>query len=315
MGKGLSGDFIGFTFNGVHSSTLGITRISNGSRYVEDLLPTYQDKVVEAPGADETFYFGSYYKQKNININFAFDNLTESQIRILKQTFSDKEIHELWFDETPYKAYNVKVSGNPQLKYICFNVDEGASQSRRIYKGEGSISFIAFYPFAHSRFNYIDDFDNSYGNKNEWVIASKLRIRNNYDKVLKIGKRTRKIPLWNAGDIHTDFKLNIHFGGGREITSGYIELEKNNPNKHLAFQNIPKLGADDGIEINTRLKLIQGFQLDLDGNKILTSNIYNQYIKEGDFFKIPLENSTLYIDGLFGIENNLISIEYQHWYL
>ena len=123
------------------------------------------------------------------------------------------------------------------------------------------------------------------------------------------------IPLWNAGDIHTDFKLNVHFGGGREISSGYIELEKNNPNKHLAFQNIPKLGADDGIEINTRLKLIQGFQLDLDGNKILTSNIYNRYIKEGDFFKIPLENSTLYIDGLFGIENNLISIEYQHWYL
>lgn len=315
MGKGLSGDFIGFTFNGVHSSTLGITRVSNGSRYTEDLLPTYQDKVVEAPGTDETFYFGSYYKQKNININFAFDSLTETQIRILKQTFGDKELHELWFDETPYKAYTVKVSGNPQLKYICFNINERNFQSNRLYKGEGTISFIAFYPFAHSRFNHIDDFDNSYGNKNEWAIASRLKIRNNYNYVLKVDKSLRKIPLWNAGDIHTDFKLNIKFGGVKELTSGYIELGKNNPNKHLAFQRIPKLGSDDGIEINTRLKLIQGFQLDQNGNKILTSNIYNQYIKEGDFFKIPLEDSELYIKGLFGSGDNLIDIEYQHWYL
>lgn len=315
MKKVLSGDFIGFTFNGVHSSTLGIIRVSNGSRYIEDLLPSYQDKVVEAPGTDETFYFGSYYKQKIININFAFDSLTESQIRTLKQTFADKEIHELWFDETPYKAYNVKVNGNPQLKYICFDIEEEKYRSKRIYKGEGTLSFIAFYPFAHSRFNHIDDFDNSYGNKNEWAVTSKLKIRNNYDYVLKTGKNSRKILLWNAGDIHTDFKLNIKFGGAKQISSGYIELGRNNSNKHLAFSTIPKLGADDGIEINTRLKLIQGFQLDANGKKILTSNIYNQYIKEGDFFNIPLEDSTLYIEGLFGFGDDLVNIEYQHWYL
>ena len=172
MGKGLSGDFIGFTFNGVHSSTLGITRVSNGSRYTEDLLPTYQDKVVDAPGTDETFYFGTYYKQKVFNINFAFDNLTETQIRVLKQTFSDKAIHELWFDETPYKAYNAKISGNPQLKYICFDDKKEGLQPKRVYKGEGSVSFVAYYPFAHSRYNYIDDFDLSYGNINEGVIVN-----------------------------------------------------------------------------------------------------------------------------------------------
>ena len=84
--SGMKNDFIGFTFNGVHSSTLGITRVSNGSRYTEDLLPTYQDKVVDAPGTDETYYFGSYYKQKVINISIAFDDLTEAQIRKIKQT-------------------------------------------------------------------------------------------------------------------------------------------------------------------------------------------------------------------------------------
>jgi hypothetical protein len=34
------GDYLGFTYNGVHSSDLGIVRTSNGSRFDENLLPT-----------------------------------------------------------------------------------------------------------------------------------------------------------------------------------------------------------------------------------------------------------------------------------
>jgi len=34
------GDYIGFTFNNVHSSELGILRTSDGSRFNENLLPT-----------------------------------------------------------------------------------------------------------------------------------------------------------------------------------------------------------------------------------------------------------------------------------
>ena len=312
MGKGLTGDFIGFTFNGVHSSTLGITRVSNGGRFIEDLLPTYQDKVVEAPGSDETFYFGTNYKHKKFDINFAFDNVTEAQIRLLKQLFADKEIHELWFDETPYKAYNVKVTNNPQLKYVCFDIDTETFQSKRIYKGEGTVSFIAYYPFAHSRFRYLSDFDASYGNLNEWARTSKLKSKGKYDKVITIDKKNRKIPLWNAGDIATDFKLSLTFSDAMKISTGYIKI---NDNKRLDLSAIPKLGADDGIEINTRLKLIQGYQVDLNGKKTLTSNIYNQYIKEGDFFNIPLEESTLFINGLYGGLKSSIDIDYQHWYL
>jgi hypothetical protein len=33
-------DYIGFSYNGRHSSTLGIIRTSEGSRFNENLLPT-----------------------------------------------------------------------------------------------------------------------------------------------------------------------------------------------------------------------------------------------------------------------------------
>ena len=54
-------DYIGFIFNGKHSSEFGIVRTSDGSRFNENLLPTIQDKTVQVPGGDGTYFFGSYY--------------------------------------------------------------------------------------------------------------------------------------------------------------------------------------------------------------------------------------------------------------
>jgi hypothetical protein len=64
----LKGDFIGFTFNGRHSSELGIIRTSDGSRYNSELLPSFNDNTVAVPGGDGTYYFGSYYNQKSFSI-------------------------------------------------------------------------------------------------------------------------------------------------------------------------------------------------------------------------------------------------------
>ena len=93
-----SSDYIGFTFNGVHSDTLGIKRTSEGSRFNENLLPTIQDKTVQVPGGDGMYYFGSYYTQRQFPIPIATDELSETQFRNLKQWLGDKEIHQLIFD-------------------------------------------------------------------------------------------------------------------------------------------------------------------------------------------------------------------------
>ena len=52
MAIALKEDFIGFSFNGHRSESLGIVRVSDGSRYNEDLVPTAQDKTVQVPGTE-----------------------------------------------------------------------------------------------------------------------------------------------------------------------------------------------------------------------------------------------------------------------
>ena len=57
--------------------------------------------------------------------------------------FGYRGLKRLIFDETPYKYYMVRPAQPPVLSYLCFEEDHCL-----IYKGEGSVQFIAYYPYA-----------------------------------------------------------------------------------------------------------------------------------------------------------------------
>jgi predicted phage tail component-like protein len=139
-------EFLSFSFNGKHSyADFGIIRTSEGDRFNESVAPTMNEKTAEVPGGDGMYYFGTTHKQRNFNISFAFDSLTETKLRELKGWLNGKEMGDLWFSEAPYKVWTAKPSGNATLKYLPF--EEGG---KRVYKGEGSIQFIAYWPYAHT---------------------------------------------------------------------------------------------------------------------------------------------------------------------
>ena len=275
MAIALKGDFIGFSFNEHRSESLGIVRVSDGSRYNEDLVPTTQDKTVQVPGGDGFYYFGSDYTQKPFTIPIAFDGLTAKQFRELQQVFGTKELGKLVFDERPYKYYMVK-SGKPQLKYICFG-----KEGERIYKGEGTLTFTAYYPFAKSIFKFLNEYNDK--NKDEWKEASGMKAeKGTYDTVSDNGS----ISVYNAGDLETDFILKFDLPvDNASISDIKITLSKENVGKVEAFLDLKgfsKKNTDTGFQINTKTNLIEGFNA--EG---LTGTLYNENITQGDFFKIP----------------------------
>ena len=296
MAIALKGDFIGFSFNGYRSEELGIVRVSDGSRYDEDLLPTSQDKTVQVPGGDGFYYFGSDYTQRQFSINIAFDELTEAQFRKLQQVFGTKELGKLIFDERPYKYYMVK-SGNPQLKYICF----GKEGDPRIYKGEGTLTFTAYYPFAKSVFKFLEKTQKegkevyvlqcTYSNIEEWAEASGMKAQGTLDKVPKNPTGgVYSISVYNAGDLEADFILKFN---GAPNSAMNIELSQQNVAGKKGFLNLKKFdlkGTDTGFQINTKTNLIEGFN-----TKGLTGVLYNENIIQGDFFKIPPQEEGLKI--------------------
>ena len=258
-------DYVGFTYgtkadgSPMHSSELGIVRVSDGSRFNENLLPTMQDKTVQIPGGDGTYYFGSYYTQRQFSISFAFDDLTEAEIATLKAHFGDKGIHDLIFDETPYKAYSAKVTGTATIKYLAF--DEGSTH--RLYKGEGTIQFTCYNPFARC---IID------------VTKTKEQLRENYPNIDEWWGAARIESDKNFGDVETSFKIKVSGTGYITTQNGTISWTNASNNTLLDTRlGVAKCGtaiANDKFSGDLTMKLPVGAKIasgiDINGSCELT---------------------------------------------
>jgi predicted phage tail component-like protein len=202
-------DFLGFTFNGKHSYLdLGVLRTIS-DRMQHSLSPDMNDITADNPGGEGTYYFGSRHKSRKFSIDFAFDHLTEQQMREWKKFCSNKELSDLIFDEEPYKVYKAKITGSPVLKTIAFD-----ENGQRIYKGEGTLEFTCYWPYAHTpdentkvSTHFISDgkfFDDGkelmnyspvlYPTKSQWSSVSGIGVH---------------VPGDNPGDIPAPFVLKI----------------------------------------------------------------------------------------------------------
>lgn len=245
------GDFLGFQLGDIHSSQLNITRVSNNDRYTENLSPLFKDQTAEVPGGDGLYYWGSTHSQQTFVVDFAFDELTDDNLRQLRQVFSSKKVQELIFDEIPYKKYYVKCQNPPTLKYIAFDVE-----GERIYKGEGTVNFVAFYPYG--------------------VSVETNQINNGSSSNIS-----------NSGDIETPVEVYYNFGSNINLR---LLNENNQEMGQLILENITKLNSNDTqICINTKTHLIEG----LNSNGIKTGSLYNRFLTTEKFFSLPVGNSTL----------------------
>jgi hypothetical protein len=160
----------------------------------------------------------------------------------------------LIFDETPYKVYSAKVTGTATIKYIPFSEGE----TNRVYKGEGSIQFTCYTPFARSYKKFLNEYTiKDYPNRNEWADASGMRNKShngiNYDTY---SPATGQINLFNPGDLNAHFTLRLYFKDYENelIPAGSLNLN----GKTLSWNNIPKQGADTYIIFDSKLNLICG---------------------------------------------------------
>lgn len=302
-------DFIGFTYGGKHSiDDFGIYRTSDGSRYNDSLIPPLTDKTADIPGGDGQYYFNSHYKPRQFSIPIAFDSLTEAQYQQVRKWLNGKEIKELVFDERPYRVYSAKVTGTPQLKTICFD-----ESGERIYKGEGTIQFTCYYPFAHtpnltksgkdgrSIDNYLED---DYPTKEQWQLASGLTKHKDGD---------------NPGDLEAPFviktKADLTIKANERLKVGSLEITILEEAKNLVWDS--KTGLVTG-KINDVTRVIR-----TSGRSYGTIPIGGVSPKEIAYYTTNAAGDEViyYIDGTrkgtisTGMPKTTpFSIEYNYWY-
>lgn len=375
----MKGDFLGFSFDGIHCSQLGITHVSSSDRYDEDLFPEVKDKTIEIPNNHGEYYYGSTYGTRSFEIDIAYDSITETQFRNIRRLFGTQKVCELIFDERPYKVYYAKIKDPIQMSYVCFDerekrvgttIEEGglryitdettsirkkeditpwvySGNKERIYKGEGSISLVCYQPFAHQLFKIKELYQQSgtgqgnlittYNNVDEWIESSGILTQeewNNFhiDQVISTtAPYTYAISVYNPGDLDVGFCLYIPFVNGEILPrTGNSDIIINGDTEVLILNSIQQKGNDLGILINTRTRLIEGVTYSQIANVNdyrrsawqSTGNLYNEYIKMGEFPYIKrndwkLDNinnkpQAIYISCAQTIQN--ISIYYDYLY-
>lgn len=284
-----SGDFLGFQLGDIHSERLNITRVSSGNRYSDNLIPSFKDSVVEIPGGDGMYYWDTRFSSRTFQIDFAYDDLRDEDLRQLAKIFSFKGIKPLIFDEAPYKKYMVKCAQAPNLKYICFG-----NGDTKLYKGEGTVNLIAYYPFGIST----EEFNLAYDSSIDGARA------------------------YNDGDMDADFQViyDIHDIPATSSTSNGINITLSNGTDNLKFEDIKNIGTinnqgsfveDSYLMIDTKTHLVEG--LDSNFNKI--GNLYNRFITEGDFFKLKVGQNTITSTGTSSSDSRAFeSLKYKFLY-
>lgn len=344
-------DFTGFSFGGKSSAELGITRVSGGDRYNEELFSEIKDISVEVPGMDGEYYFGSTYGSRKMEIDFAFDSISEEQFRELRKVFGTKQIKELIFEERPYKKYMAKIESPIELSYVCFDepkrkvvgtddndkrygvrvvgrnpIEETSEETEaevgyeleyeriypyeieegteRVYKGEGKISFVCYFPFAKSVYRELPVAEST-----DWAISSGILTADERDeKEIDIYKNGI-INVYNAGDVPTGFRLFVP-----GALSETMRITYNETDAELVIKSFDLKEGDAGFLIDTNNQLIVGLEsqtisYDSNGNPTYTTtgNLYNENVTGGWFFKLEpnlkTDNDKLEItNGINGIE-------------
>ena len=138
-------EFLDFQFGDFIGSNYGLIRTSNGDRYELNLTPEMQDFTIDIPNNDGQYYYGTSYQARKITVPFAFDNLTEMQLKNIRQKLNLNKIQKLYLSETADRFYYAKLTDSCQIKHLCFE-----QNGQRIYKGDGSFTFTCYYPFSQS---------------------------------------------------------------------------------------------------------------------------------------------------------------------
>lgn len=199
-------DFIAFSFKGKHSyEDYHIYRVSDGSRYNENITPTLTDKTADVPGGDGMYFFGTECKQRNFTINFAFCDLTEREITDIRTWLNGKEMGDLWFAEEPHKVYTAKVTGTPTLKYLPFDETRENGKVERVYKGEGSVTFTAYWPYAHTP-DYVESTD---GVKMPGMYYGSYALFSNYHQLKEVLPQSPDNNTNEYGDQPFYFKAKL----------------------------------------------------------------------------------------------------------
>ena len=298
------GGYLGFTFDGRHSSDFELLVVSDGSRYHQDLSNNFSDSMSSVPGKNGSYYFGTQFGNREFDIECVFDNMDTHTMHKIQSWLYPNKVGWLIFDETPYKKYLVKVSDVITPKFVPFDKYEAIKSykfQKEILKGEISISFVTIDEYGYENENY----DLPKNEKNELILQQAIDsglLPSTYPRegiylpheVINIIKSDESFSLYNAGNGIAKADFYFYINKNDIIDESPLEIFNYDDGQNYIIKNpfniIKKSNKVNNINNISKYRIsILGTKKEIwldcygnDNNKLNSSSIniggcYNQY--------------------------------------
>lgn len=250
-------DFCGFRFGNIHSEDLHLVVVSSSDRYEKNLLPENKDYSTEVPGGNGRYYFGSTFGTREFRVEVAFDSVDEKTWRRISNLFATDKLQDLVFDELPYKTYRAKIKSKPEFKCLCFT---DRDTGERVYKGEGTLNFICYQPFAYGFNKYVIRAADEYQLTVPELPNYDNRFENPYEK------QEQKIYNTNTKDhYNVANNMNTPWKGGyptiEQVRAGELYFDSPEGKKIIDvrdyFRNVPEWAPSSKLLVTPTLDFDQ----------------------------------------------------------
>ena len=307
-------EFLGFTFNGKHSSEFGLTVVSPGGLYQENMFASFEDKTISVSGKEGVYYFGTEIRTKEMSVQLAFDHLTSENYRKIKEWLSPKIVGKLIFDERPYKYYWVKISTPPAFSFVPFE-EEIEGEVVHIFKGELSISFISHSPYGYCETSFLREVEiynpeeedykpYVYGNYPGWYMESGL-FDEEATNIVSAGENVFvNVPIgvikkdgtnasfYNCGVVNSNLEFSFLINSFSNLQD-YFEMKNETTNQSFKINsllNIPEIATNSSLNSatywNVSCKPSKGLvSADILGTTFNIGSVHNGeflYLEPGD---------------------------------
>lgn len=235
--------FTEFTFDGKSSSSFGLTVVSDGSRYVVPMSPSFENRTTSIPGRPGLLYWGTDITEQTISIRVATANMSGRQYMDAKAHYSPGKVAKLSFSESPYAYYYAILSDQTSFSFVPFdkpyyNVRHEKWTKETIYKGEIELRFTTLgakalsdkalatelaidelFSWQESGLPYQSDFPVA---TNTCFIAQGYRIRN--QNLVSAGTSVdgSSVFVYHAGNAKADTELRFSRAYTFNTTDGTI---------------------------------------------------------------------------------------------
>ena len=274
--------FLGFTFNGKHSSRFNVIHISEGDFYNETMFGEPSDSTDTVVGKDGVYFFGTDIKAKPRELRCYVKGIDENIYRELKAWLSPMKMGQLIMDETPYKYSIVKISGSPEFEFVPYY------RNTLTYSGFFTIPFVAYDPYSYSFYNTLEEYE--YDNEELYYDSGILYANFKPPNILTNITSNTDIILYNGGNARS--RARVYITG----TWGSLTIKNKTTNQSFTLN-------ENAIQGTYIVDAIHG-RTTLGDNQLANSIHEGSYIELEGTNKVDEYPDVLFTNGSDVVTNN-----------